>query len=1650
MALLRIRNETNTGWYEWAPLSAAERAALTGGGDTALHWHASDRDLANATGTLAVARGGTGLTALGTANQLLAVNAGTTGLEYKTLSGTTNRVSVAHAPYSITLSLPQDIHTGATPTFAGLTVTGLGTFGDLEVTGAAGTYRWLRGFTGTTARWQVALADSAPESGGNAGSDFGLFSYDDAGQYLRRDLTINRATGLWTFGGNVRITPLTTAGLVRNDATGLLTGGNKADLSADTTGILPIAKGGTAGTAAPTAGAIAYGTGSAYAFTAAGAAGQLLSSSGSSAPVWISQSAVNAGQVDGFDAAAAPAPGVLLALDGSGKFPNSALHTGSGGGLDADMVDGQHASAFAPASHTHYFIQYGYYGGGASHVGMATTTADATGSGAWIQATYQPSGQQPQTAQISVTSDSTGRHATVAADVTQVNGTLEVINAFRLWTGAAAGYVLTSDAQGYGTWQPPSGLAPQLSHNSLQGLQGGAANEYYHLTAAQNTALTGGSDTALHYHASDRDLSNHTGVLSVAKGGTGLTAVGNPDYLLGVKHDGTGLVYKQIAGTANQVTVTPADGSITISLPQNVHTGASPTFAGATLTGLTPGSVVFAGSGGQLSQDNTGLYWDAANRRLGVRTGAPTTALDVAGSVTVTNELAAGQGVYVAKKTSAVTTAPKWIRIAQGIGNCFGLFEVRAVRSGIHSTVLFTVGAHYGDGSHSSINVLAQSFYANIGVSQLRLLTKGSGDTMYIEAYPAYGDSTYPLTLEVRQYTAQGWQLIDHVDGSVPSGYAEYDATIYSILSAGPDGAQFKVAPGGGISTPDVNVNGAAGAYRWVWGSTNNSARWRMALGDTSAESGGNAGSDFGLFSYDDAGQYLRRDLTINRATGLWTFGGNVRITPLTQGSVLFAGASGVVSQNTAKLFWDNTNFRLGIGTNAPAHSLHVYNGNVLITSTVNSNTTRNNGYYVFTDKAFGMELGYGQAGQSSGWGLNIFGRTTDTVAIRFGKYAANSGLSTDFTELMTLTTAGRLGIGVVNPAYTLEVGGTAKVGGNMWVAGVLDVGSNRITSVATPTAGTDAANKAYVDAFAASISWLPPVLDKDLSTPPASPATGDRYIVKPTGTGAWASHDNQIAQWNGSSWAFTTPTTGNCVFVRDEGVSYEWNGSAWVQITGAAQHHTLPDLDVYDDHAQYARLRGRSGGQALYGGTGSGESITIRTTQHASKGYYYLPDLAAGVVKVLSSPQGQLASGPLNLAGSDVTGLLPASAGGTGQNSYAWTGYARVDSGVWSVVSACTPTSHTHAGTDIVSTVPVGVLPVGTAPGTVAAGDHTHTDLHPRLHTMDNAYDHTVASASYVRVLGAAANSTTPVMLQVGGEGAPVSAGHGHPYASITHASTHHSGGSDALTLSSIAGAITAGQHGLQTDASLHAVATTGAAGFMSASDKTSLNQWTANASALIAHLSSSHVTSVTAGNGLTGGGTGAVTLAVNAGAGLAISSGQVVVSFGGGGTANTAARSDHTHDLSTLPGSVTSTGHGAQPANSTLHAAATTSTSGFMSSTDKQALDLHLSTAPHVPTSRYVSAGDGLVGGGQLSGDVTLSVGAGAGIVVSADSIAVSFPTAGGNNGTSSMAARSDHLHSLLLGGVTATLNVLLSGGGYATLTFTNGHLTNVQVYT
>jgi len=89
-----------------------------------------------------------------------------------------------------------------------------------------------------------------------------------------------------------------------------------------------------------------------------------------------------------------------------------------------------------------------------------------------------------------------------------------------------------------------------------------------------------------------------------------------------------------------QTFVNDTNITITTSAANNTHTlgwtGLIPISRGGTGNGaFTNGSVLFA-LGASISQDNSNLFWDNTNKRLGVGTNTPTTAVDVAGEVKAT------------------------------------------------------------------------------------------------------------------------------------------------------------------------------------------------------------------------------------------------------------------------------------------------------------------------------------------------------------------------------------------------------------------------------------------------------------------------------------------------------------------------------------------------------------------------------------------------------------------------------------------------------------------------------------------------------------------------------------------------------------------------------------------------------------------------------------------------------------------------------------------------------------------------------------------------------------------------------------------------------------------------------------------------------
>ena len=98
--------------------------------------------------------------------------------------------------------------------------------------------------------------------------------------------TLNAGTGISVTNGAGTISVANTGVLSFAGGTTGLTPAAATAGAVTLAGKLVIANGGTNATATPTAGAVPYGTGTAYAFTLAGTAGQILTSAGAGSPTW--------------------------------------------------------------------------------------------------------------------------------------------------------------------------------------------------------------------------------------------------------------------------------------------------------------------------------------------------------------------------------------------------------------------------------------------------------------------------------------------------------------------------------------------------------------------------------------------------------------------------------------------------------------------------------------------------------------------------------------------------------------------------------------------------------------------------------------------------------------------------------------------------------------------------------------------------------------------------------------------------------------------------------------------------------------------------------------------------------------------------------------------------------------------------------------------------------------------------------------------------------------------------------------------------------------------------------------------------------------------------------------------------------------------
>lgn len=141
-------------------------------------------------------------------------------------------------------------------------------------------------------------------------------------------------------------------------------------------------------------------------------------------------------------------------------------------------------------------------------------------------------------------------------------------------------------------------------------------------------------------------------------------------------------------------------------------------------------------------------------------------------------------------------------------------------------------------------------------------------------------------------------------------------------------------------------------------------------------------------------------------------------------------------------------------------------------------------------------------------------------------------------TQIKTNTDA----IGANALAITEKV---AKAGDTMTGNLAMQSGAT-VINLPTPTAGSHAANKNYVDSLVSGLTWLPPV-DSSGAALPGTAVTGDRFlnftdgkIYVATATDTWD--------------AGVVGVDGQAIFDKTDETGYVYSGAAWLQFTGLGQ----------------------------------------------------------------------------------------------------------------------------------------------------------------------------------------------------------------------------------------------------------------------------------------------------------------------------------------------------------------------------------------------------------------------------------------------------------------------------------------------------------------
>ena len=308
-----------------------------------------------------------------------------------------------------------------------------------------------------------------------------------------------------------------------------------------------------------------------------------------------------------------------------------------------------------------------------------------------------------------------------------------------------------------------------------------------------------------------------------------------------------------------------------------------------------------------------------------------------------------------------------------------------------NQTISSSISSYPGAGIANSTGSAWGTSYSTTGTGTVvALATSPSLTTPGIGAGGAlFAGSSFTVTLKASASTTGSYTFTLPVSGGTTSGY---------VLTTDGAGTTSWSAPasGSGLVVGGSPITGGTSGYiLYVNGST---------LGNIQTIPTANGGTNLTSFTSGGA-VYATATNVLTTGTLPVASGGTGTATAFTAGSVHFSGAAGVYSQNNAQFFWDNTNYRLGVGTSSPATSMHIQ-------QSVDGEIFR-------VQRSGGTNIPILQF---------ILSETNNVATIsETGAAAGAIAFQTGGSERMRITAAGLVGIGASSPGTTLSVVGSVN-----------------------------------------------------------------------------------------------------------------------------------------------------------------------------------------------------------------------------------------------------------------------------------------------------------------------------------------------------------------------------------------------------------------------------------------------------------------------------------------------------------------------------------------------------------------------------------------------------------------------------------------------